>query len=250
MTPQYRFLEVLFRVLNMYMKDKITGVENVPASGGYIAASNHLSLIDGLFVPQVLVSARMNPVHFVSYSELFDIPVVGTILRWAEGIVLDRSSKEGVRRALEDCKEVLAGGEGVGMFPEAHIARPEKMRRARTGAALLALETGRPVLPIGLIGTDRVMPRGTTRLQFIRRAVSMHIGKLVYFNEYIAAYEEGDEETKELIRQGVTALIMREIARLSGRTYPYGAEAAERLPEYAGKAVDRPSSTGDNVPDD
>ena len=246
MTPQYRFLEVVFRILNGYMKDRVTGVENVPHSGGYIAASNHLSLMDGLFVPQVLVSARMKPVHFVSYSELFDIPVVGVVLRWAQGIVLERSTSEGIRRALDDCKKVLVRGEGVGMFPEAHIARPEKMRRARTGAALLALETGCPVLPIGVIGTDRVMPRGTMKLHYVRRAVSMHIGKPMHFKQYIAAYNEGDEEARELIRHGVITLVMREIARLSNRTYPYGAEAAEKLPGYAGKTVDRPSSNGEN----
>lgn len=243
MTPQYRLLEVVFRVLNRYMKDRVTGVENVPRSGGYIAASNHLSLIDGLFVPQVLVSARMKSVHFISYSELFDIPVVGTVLRWAEGIVLDRSSKKGVQRTMEDCKKVLATGEAVGLFPEAHIARPGRMRKARPGVAILTLETGCPVLPVGLIGTNRVMPRGTTEFHCIRRAVSLHIGKPMYFDRYADAYDEGDEKTKALIIQGVCTLVMREIARLSDRVYTYGAEAAEKLPRYARKAVDRPSST-------
>jgi len=246
MTLRYRFLEAAFRILNRYMKDRVTGVENIPHSGGYIAASNHLSLLDGLFVPQVLCSERMKPVHYVSYSELFDLPVIGVVLSWAQGVVLDRSSKDGIRRALDDCRKYLATGECIGMFPEAHIARPERMKRARTGVALLALETGCPILPICVIGTNRVMPRGTMKVHFVRRAVSIHIGKLMYFNDCIDDYEKGDEHAKQLVMQGVITVVMQEIARLSNRTYPHGAEAAEKLPDYARKAVDRPSPAGEN----
>ena len=60
----------------------------------------------------------------------------------------------------------------------------------------------------------------------------------MHFDEYADSYGAGNEETKELIRQGVCTMVMREIARLSNRTYPYGAKAAAELPKYVRKTID------------
>jgi len=238
-----KFLELTIRLISWPMKREVTGTENVPRDRGFIAVSNHNSFTDGLFLPQVLVTAIGKPSHFISYAELFDIRVIGTVLRWGQGIFLDRKNKEGVEKALADAKQWIAKGECVGIFPEAHIAKPERMGIARPGAALLALETGCDVLPCGMIGAEKVWPRrGRFRPRW--NAVTIHIGEPVGFREYCGAYAEGTDEEKKVIITGVSTLIMREVAELAGKEYTYGDDSVDRLPGFA-RAVDtRGADTG------
>lgn len=234
MTLRYHLLEIIFRLASRYLKNKVIGLENIPPKGqGYIAAANHRSFADAAILPQTLVTARKEAVHMVSYAELFEKPIMGTILRWAEGLVLDRSSKEGIERFFQDAKRILLEKhECVGLHPEAHISKTGKLGRGRTGAARLAIETGCPVVPIGLFGTDVVMPPGTTKLNYKRRAMSIVIGKPIWFNKYAKAYNEGDERTKQEILEGATTVIMRAIASIIGQEYPFGERALAKLPQY------------------
>ena len=140
-----KFLELAIRTLAWPMRKEITGVENIPKDGGWVAAANHNSLTDGLFVPQIMVTATGRPNHYISYLELFDIKILGTVLRWGQGIVLDRHNKQGIKEMMEEAKAYIRSGEGVGIFPEAHIAKPSRMGISRPGAAILALESPCPV---------------------------------------------------------------------------------------------------------
>lgn len=235
MTLRYRFLEISFRLVSRYIKNRIEGLENLPPKGaGYIAAANHRSFVDGLILPQVLVTARNEGVHMVSYKYLFDILFVRVILRWAEGLVLDPSTKEGVERFFAEARHVLLEKhECVGMHPEAHIQRDTtRLGKGRTGAAQLSIETGCPVMPVALFGTDVVMPPGKPKLNYKRRAVSMVVGKPMYFKRYKKAYDEGDEKTRRQILAGCTTLIMLEIGKLTRQRYPFGERSLARLAEY------------------
>ncbi len=235
MTLRYHFLEVVFRLFSRYLKDRIEGLENLPPKGeGYIAAANHRSFVDGLILPQVLVTARAEPVHMVSYAYLFRIPVIRVILRWAEGLVLDPGTKEGIDRFFRDAKRALVEKhECVGLHPEAHIQRDtSRLGKGRPGAAQLAIETGCPVVPVALFGTAVVMPPGGMKLHYRRRAISMKVGRPIYLTRYRKAYLEGDRRAKLDILTGCTTLIMREIGRLTGQPYPFGARAFGRLGRY------------------
>ncbi len=234
LTFRYKFLELSFRAISAYLKDRIEGLENLPPVGeGYVAAANHRSFADSAIFPQTLVTARNEGLHMVSYSELFDKPVMGTILRWAEGLVLDRGSKEGIERFFEDAKHVITVlHEGVGLHPEAHIQTKGKLGRGRPGAAKLAIETGCSVVPIALFGTDVVMPPGTTRLNFKRRALSFRAGPRIYFHEYKAAYDAGDARAQKEILDGCTTIVMRAIGTITGQTYHFGARGLEKLKKY------------------
>lgn len=240
MTLKYRFLELLFRTLLAYLRDRplgrVAGLENLPPRGqGYIAAANHRSFVDGMLLPHTLVWARKEPVHMVSYRELFDLPFFGSVLRGAEGLVLDRRSREGIERFFRDARYVLLERhECVGMHPEAHLQKPgPTLGRGRPGTARLAVETGCPVVPVGLFGTEVVMPRGTTKLRYKRRALSIEIGKPVYLDRYSKSYDKADARTKKLILGGCTTIIMRAIGEITGQRYPFGERALARLAEYA-----------------
>ncbi len=246
MTLKYHVLEVLFSTLLRYLRDRssrsIEGLENLPPKGeGYIAVANHRSFIDGMLLPQSLVTARKEGVHMVSYRELFDLPFFGSVLRAAEGLVLDRRDQKGIDRFFRDARYVLLERhECVGMHPEAHLQRAGPcLGRGRTGAAQLAVETGCPVVPVGLFGTGVVMPRGTTKLIYKRRALSVKIGKAVYLNQYRKAYEkagrEGDAPAVKAILNGCTTLIMRAIGEVTGQRYPFGERALARLSQFEEK---------------
>ena len=234
MTFKYKVLEMIFRGVSAYLKDRVEGLENLPPVGeGYVAAANHRSFADSAILPQTLVTARNEPIHMVSYSELFRLPVFGMILSWAEGLVLDRGSKEGIEKFFEDAKHVITvKHEGVGLHPEAHIQTKGKLGRGRPGAAKLAIETGCSVVPIALFGTDVVMPPGTTKLNYKRRALSFRAGKRMYFHQNKKAYEAGDARTQKEVLDGCTTIIMRAIGELTGQTYHFGARGLEKLKEY------------------
>jgi 1-acyl-sn-glycerol-3-phosphate acyltransferase len=233
---RYRLLEISFRMASRYIKNRIEGLENLPPKGeGYVAAANHRSFADAAILPQTLVTARKEPVHMVSYSELFRIPVQGTILRWAQGLVLDRGSKQGIERFFNDAKYVLTERhEAVGLHPEAHISKTGKLGRGRTGAARLSIETGCPVVPIALFGTDVVVPVSTQKVSvnYKRRALSFRAGRAVYFNRYRKAYDGGDGRQKKEILDGITTLIMLEIAKLTGQEYHFGERSLAKLQKY------------------
>lgn len=229
-TWRLRFAELVMRLINRHLVRRITGLEHVPLEGGFIAVANHLGFADGIVLAALLDNWRRQPVHFISYSELFTNPIVGWTLRTGEGIYLDRSSKDGIERALKDAEDYITQrGHGVGIFPEAHMARPEKMRRGRPGAALLAMRTGAPVLPCGLVGFERVMPwdryRNRMRFALPRRSIEMHFGIPLDLRPWQPLYYAADEKTRGALLEGLTTLLMRAVAGLSGQHYPYG-EAA------------------------
>jgi 1-acyl-sn-glycerol-3-phosphate acyltransferase len=234
MSLKYKVIEFAFRAISAYIKGRVEGLENLPPVGeGYVAAANHRSFADAAILPQTLVTARNEPIHMVSYSELFDKPIISSILTWAEGLVLDRGSKEGIERFFEDARHVITVlHEGVGIHPEAHIQTKGKLGRGRPGAAKLAIETDCSVVPIALFGTDVVMPPGTTELNFKRRALSFRAGRRIYFHEYKKAYDAGDARAQKEILDGCTTIVMRAIGGLTGQTYHFGARGLEKLKKH------------------
>jgi putative phosphoserine phosphatase / 1-acylglycerol-3-phosphate O-acyltransferase len=143
-----------------YARFDIAGIENVPARGPVLLASNHRSYFD---VAALALVAREigRPVRFLGKKELFDAPVVGTIARAIGGIAVDRGS--GSSQPLEAAEAALKAGEVVIVLPQGTIPRGydffDPVLQGKTGTARLAASTGATVVPIGLWGTERVWPR-------------------------------------------------------------------------------------------
>ncbi len=145
-----------------YARFDLEGMEHIPATGPVLLASNHRSYFDVAAIG--LVAARLNrPVRFLAKQEVFDAPVVGSLARALGGIQVDRGSgsSDPMRRAAA----ALRAGEVVIVLPQGTIPRGEAffdpVLIGRTGTARLAAETGAPVVPIGLWGTERVWPRSS-----------------------------------------------------------------------------------------
>ena len=140
-----------------YNRLKLIGLENVPRKGGpAVIASNHLSMLDPF-----LVGYTINTPHSIAFmgkAELFKIkPLKFLLERWS-AFPVDRSKKDAasMRTALNIIKE----GEILGMFPEGTRSASGEMDELRTGAIRIALRTKAPLIPAGIWGTDKSLPRG------------------------------------------------------------------------------------------
>ncbi len=149
-----------------YARFSITGVDHIPRRGPVLLASNHRSYFDVAAIG--LVAARLGrPVRFLAKQEVFDAPVVGRLARALGGIPVERDQKPSDRSAdpMGQATAALRAGEVVIVLPQGTIPRGERffdpVLHGHTGAARLATQTGAPVVPIGVWGTERVWPRSS-----------------------------------------------------------------------------------------
>jgi glycerol-3-phosphate dehydrogenase (NAD(P)+) len=134
-----------------YLRMRRTGREHIPASGPAIIAANHRSFLD----PFVLGTMARRPMYYVAKRELFNYhPVLSWLLSALGAFPVDRGA--GDTETIRTAKELLARGEIVLIFPEGHRIRPGGLGHPHRGIGRLALETGAPVVPIAVIGTDAI----------------------------------------------------------------------------------------------
>lgn len=191
-------------------RPRVEGKANIPRDGAVIFASNHLSFIDSIAIP---VAAAPRPVHFLAKAEYFDGPgFKGWLSKWlftAVGAMpVDRGAGQAALDALERQRQILDSGAAVALHPEGTRSRDGRLYKGRTGVAFLALETGAPVVPIGLIGTDRVMPVGAKMPKLNERVV-------VKFGEPLDLSKHGPNSGRA--RRAATDEIMSAIHALSGQ---------------------------------
>ena len=158
-------VRLLLRVLT---RCRVEGGERIPATGPFLLVSNHLNLVD----PPVLGALLPRRIVFMAKEELFRTPVVGWVTRWYGAFAVRRGQPD--RQALRTATKVLQEGGVVGMFPEGTRSKDGKMKQALPGAALIALMTALPVVPVGISGTDRL--RSPLSLLF-RPAVTVRVGE-------------------------------------------------------------------------
>lgn len=173
---------------------RVEGHENVPSSGAYIIAANHISWMD----PPVVEFALGVPVRYMAKREIFGVPVLGFVLRAIGNFPIRRGESD--RRALETALRVLAAGQPVGFFPEGTRSKDGCLRRAKPGIAFLARRSGVPVLPVAVRGTRRA------RVGLPRTPVLVQIGPLIAAEE-IAAMPHDEQATADAIMRRVAVLL-------------------------------------------
>jgi 1-acyl-sn-glycerol-3-phosphate acyltransferase len=151
-TTLFRLTRVVVRiVLRVIFGFRVSGLENYPAGPAVIVA-NHPSALDALFV----AAALPDRILFVAAVEFLSMPMVGWVMRAYGCIPVRRGEVDPT--ALKDSLRTLAAGFKVGVFPEGQVSpQPGPGRR---GAALLAAYAQVPIVPVAVIGTDRVFPLG------------------------------------------------------------------------------------------
>jgi len=224
---------VLGPVLKTLFRPWVKGLDNVPASGAAILASNHLSFSDSIFMPLMVP----RPVVFLAKSEYFTGKGVkgkltAAFFRLTNQLPMDRSGGAASAQSLNAGMDVLKNGSLLGIYPEGTRSPDSRLYRGKVGVARLALQARVPVIPVAMIGTDKVQPIGK-RVPNIRR-IGMIFGEPMDFSRYYGM------EDDRLIQRSVTDEIMYELMRLSGQEYvdEYAAVVKLRL---AGKATEAPT---------
>ena len=225
---------VLGPVLKTLFRPWVKGLDNVPAEGAAIIASNHLSFSDSIFMPLMVPRT----VVFLAKSEYFTGKgikgrLTATFFRLTNQLPMDRSGGAASALSLDAGMDVLKNGSLLGIYPEGTRSPDSRLYRGKVGVARLALQARVPVIPVAMIGTDKVQPIGK-RMPNIRR-IGMIFGEPLDFSRYYGM------EDDRLIQRSVTDEIMYELMRLSGQEYvdEYAAVVKLRL---AGKATEVPEN--------
>ena len=212
---------VLTPVLRIGVRIKVEGKEHVPRSGPVILASNHRSFLDSIFIPLVI----RRRVTFVAKAEYFDDKRVAWFFRGVGQIPIRREGGSASERALQSATEVLEAGGVFGIYPEGTRTRDGNLHRGHTGIARLALRTGAPIVPIGLVGTDDVQPVDS-KLPRLFRTVRIRFGEPIELGHYQGRHDD------RLALRDVTDEVMFEIGQLCGYEYvdTYATKQAEDVP--------------------
>ena len=196
-------------VVKLYVKE-VNGIENLPKKGACIVAANHASYMDHMIIGAYIISHLDRKFHFLAKKEHFDNFFKKAWHDYIGAIPLDREAGE---EALKWAIKALKQGKIIAIHPEGTRSLTGKLQKARTGIARLAMLSKAPVIPIGLVGTFEMLPKGRYIPRF-KRAV-MNIGKPIYFKEYY-----NKKINKRILRKATTR-IMKNIANLCRQKYNF-----------------------------
>ena len=215
---------VLGPVLRSLFRPWVRGGEHVPSTGGAILASNHLSFSDSIFLPLML----KRRVTFLAKAEYFTGTGIkgrakALFFRGVGQLPVDRSGGKASEASLRSGLRVLRRGDLLGIYPEGTRSPDARLYRGKVGVAKMALDSRVPVIPVAMVGTEKVQPIGR-KLPSIHR-VGIIIGRPLDFSRY-----DGMAEDRHVLRS-VTDEIMYELMRLSGQEYvdEYAAVVKERI---------------------
>jgi 1-acyl-sn-glycerol-3-phosphate acyltransferase len=142
-------------------KVEVIGAENILRGKSQIFMANHQSDFD------ILISLAHIPVQFrwIAKKELFAIPILGTVLRSAGYIKIDRYNKEKIMQSFDEAAHRLREGISIMTFPEGIRSRDGEIKPFKQGVFHLAIKTGVPILPVSIIGSGRIMPKRSLRIK-------------------------------------------------------------------------------------
>jgi len=198
---------VMWAGAKLMFRLRAEGIKHIPLQGSLLIASNHVSHLDpplvGLTVPRY--------VFHMAKRELFRVPWLLASMRILGTIMVDRGRGQ---QALIDAREYLNHGECIVIFPEGTRSKDGILGRGRTGAIVLAIQSGCPVLPCAIIGSEQAMSKGSHRMKLLP--------VVVRFGEpYVIEYE-GDREQvpREVLQREVYRLMERIEALLPAKMHP------------------------------
>ncbi len=151
----YRFMcGVMGPWYAVFYPARVDGLENIPADGGFILCSNHISARDPFYLA---IRCRKRMVHFMAKAELFRNRLVAAFLRGLESFPVERGSSDlaAVRTALK----LVSDGHGLGLFPQGTRSRDNAPTPMLTGASMIAMRAGVPVIPVYIGGPYRLFRR-------------------------------------------------------------------------------------------
>src|SRR5919112_6533428 len=192
-------------------RPRIEGLEHIPATGGAIFAGNHLSVADELFLGSVVP----RHVAFWAKSDYFAGKGISgkftkALMHGLGAIKVERAGGRAALTAFDGAIPVLKAGDMVAIYPEGTRSPDGRLYRGRTGVARLSVAAGVPIVPVGMLGTDKVQPIGQLLPRPARGVVTVRFGTPIP--------TEGRANDRTSLR-ALTDEVMAEIQKLTGQEY-------------------------------
>ncbi|WP_300602633.1 1-acyl-sn-glycerol-3-phosphate acyltransferase [Trebonia sp.] len=248
-SPTWRVISVIVLrpLLQLLIRNKWAGRQNIPRTGGIILAPNHLSYADWGTDALFFYRCGRYPTYLIK-AEAFQVKGIGPFLRKAGQLPVNRGRADAAL-VLRDAEKALAAGAAVVIYPEATATRDPDLwpMVAKTGAARLALATGAPVIPVAHWGTQDILPYGSKKVRlFPRKTVRTVAGPPVDLSQWA-----GQQSSARALR-AATAAIMADVTALVGQlrgqqppAVPYDPSALSRTGRAGSSA--RPLSPGNGT---
>jgi 1-acyl-sn-glycerol-3-phosphate acyltransferase len=221
----YRTLELtLAPALRAVYRPDVSGLEHVPTTGPVIVAANHQSFADEFFLP---LGARRQ-VFFFAKAEYFTSAglrgrAMAAFFHGMGQVPVARTDTRSAAAVIEIGVDVLAEGKALGIFPEGTRSPDGSLHKFRTGVARLALRSGAPVVPAGVVGTRDVQPPGSRIWH--RAPVGVHFGPPLQFGHL------AEQERSARVLREVTETIRTAVQELSGQAYVDSYAASVKVAE-------------------
>lgn len=204
------------RLTLLIWRPRLEGRENIPKHGPVILASNHLSFVDSMLIP--MISPRR--VTFIAKAEYFESRGLKGLLMKSfftaiGAIPVRRGDHRAARDSLDQALAVINSGQAFVIYPEGTRSLDGRLYRAKVGVGWLALKSGAPIVPVGVEGTQKVLPVGAKIPKIV--PVTVRFGqpidplKLEFPGEPLAENSRA--------RRVVADAVITEIQKLSGQEY-------------------------------
>jgi len=245
--PRWGFLRfagvVIAPIVRWMFRVNAAGFEHVP-DGPVIMSGNHVSYVDGLLLWSLHKKYR-HMTHFLIKKEIYAIKPLGWLFHLIGSIPVDRGTAD--RHMIATCEAFLKTGDSLAVFPEGRRVRDkadDELGEALSGAAFLSIRNGVPIVPVGIVGTGKIMVPGRRLPR--RPRVYMRIGAPLYPDQFEGARRERmDTMTAAVMEAIATQMDAAELAR-SGRLehhHKTGAIVKQKIGEvHANAAAEKETS--------
>lgn len=209
----YRALELTVSpLLRLTYRPTVAGLGNVPRTGPVIVAGNHISFADEVFTP---LTARRQVFYFAK-AEYFTAPglrgrAMAAMFHEMGQVSVERTDARAAAASVDVGVRLLGEGRALGIYPEGTRSPDGRLYKFRTGVARLALRSGSPVVPVGLVGTREVQPPGSKRWHV--SPVTVAYGAPLDFSG------RAEDERKAAVLREVTETVREAVQALSGQDY-------------------------------
>ena len=176
-------MHLMYRI---YGGIRFEGRHNVPKRGGVLITPNHFSDAD----PPTIGIALPRACYFMTKEELFHIKFWGWVIKVLRGFPVKRNTAD--RAALRRCEELLKEGEAVVVFPEGKLSETGKLQPFLPGALMAAQRAGVPIVPVGMVATDKLMPYGLLKPRHAGQPIIVRFGKPITVAELTNNGKGGD----------------------------------------------------------
>lgn len=177
---------------------RAVGQNRFPPTGGVLVLANHISDLD----PPVVMYAAKRPIRFMSKSELFEMKIIGPLLKAFKAFPVKRGEAD--RGSIRHAVEALKAGDPVGIFPEGQLSEDGKLQELKPGVALIIRMADCPVICCGLQNTDKPLPYGSLRPR-------------LGFTKMIANWGEVKRFSKDDTNETIMAWVRQELLTLTGQ---------------------------------